>query len=319
MRRLTQSERDDQGVATILLICVMAALLSAAGLAIDVSHNVFEARAAQNSADATVLAVATDCAAGTALGSYTPYYKPTSGQTINTPSCVSDEPNTAKITVAKSVSGFLSGDHTLNRNAGASWGSIGSANTAPAVLSQCTFDSATNYGTTFPSAEVIIPLGGGGPACLNQPPGAFGWLDTSPAGGCSINTTLNSSGQLVVHGIPGTGNGDWWNCITQVGVNGTMMVPIYGAACFGQSPCVQNQNDANGTNLWYLILGFAEIQVTGWNLKQGTPPKAGTPTVTCPPPGSNSCIRGRFVRFATQLGSPGPGGPFGVQVVYLSS
>jgi hypothetical protein len=69
MRRLTQPKTDDQGVATIILIGAMTGLLIAAAIAIDVGRHVAEVRAAQNSADATVLAVATDCAAGSALGS----------------------------------------------------------------------------------------------------------------------------------------------------------------------------------------------------------------------------------------------------------
>ena len=151
------------------------------------------------------------------------------------------------------------------------WGSLNSANTAPVVISQCTFDLATANGTTYPSAEVIIPLGAGGPACPGRPPGAFGWLDTGLSGPCSITTTLNSSGQLVVHGNTGNGNVNPWGCITSVGVNGTLMIPIYGASCRDASPCAVGQNDGTGNNNYYLILGFAEIQVTGWNLQHGSP------------------------------------------------
>ncbi len=64
------------------------------------------------------------------------------------------------------------------RSATARWGLLNSATTVPVVVSQCTFDLATANGTTFPSAEVIIPLGAGGAACPGRPPGAFGWLDT---------------------------------------------------------------------------------------------------------------------------------------------
>ena len=63
MRWMTRHHhRDDQGVATIFLILAMAFVFVGAALAIDVGRYVSEARSAQNSADATALAVATDCA-----------------------------------------------------------------------------------------------------------------------------------------------------------------------------------------------------------------------------------------------------------------
>ncbi len=63
MRWLTEADRDDRGVATIFVILAMAAVVIGAALAIDVGGYVVAARSAQNSADATALAVATDCAA----------------------------------------------------------------------------------------------------------------------------------------------------------------------------------------------------------------------------------------------------------------
>ena len=63
MRRLTDLYRDDHGVATIFMILAILALLVGAAFATDVGRYVLEARSAQNSADATVLAVATDCVA----------------------------------------------------------------------------------------------------------------------------------------------------------------------------------------------------------------------------------------------------------------
>ena len=62
------------------------------------------------------------------------------------------------------------GPWNVIRSATARWGTIGGATTAPVVVSQCTFDLATNNGTTFPSAEVVIPLGAGGPTCPGQAP-----------------------------------------------------------------------------------------------------------------------------------------------------
>ena len=77
MRRLTQHDRDDHGVGTIFVVLAMLPILVGVAFAIDVGRYVVEARSAQNSADATVLAVATDCALDEHRRStdYSPYRK----------------------------------------------------------------------------------------------------------------------------------------------------------------------------------------------------------------------------------------------------
>jgi hypothetical protein len=334
MRRMTQHDRDDRGVVTLLVIGLITLFLFASAAAIDISRFSQENSSAQHSADATALAVATDCV----LPPHDPkpaeeyeIYRKTPEQVISDgtrpgdlgrpipSSCPTD--NKIIITVEKDVNSglLLNRDARLvHKTATVEWGSINSLTTAPVVISQCTFDLATVNGTTFPSDERIIPLGAGVDTCPGRPPGAFGWLDTDLDGPCSVETTLNSGGQLVVHGNTGNGNVNPWDCITQVGVNGSIMIPIYGAACKDASPCTQGLNTGTGDNNYYLILGFAELQVTGWNLQHGSPKTAGN-VPTCPGSGSASCINGRFVRFATQLGSTGPGGEFGGKTIYLSS
>lgn len=322
MWRLSETENsdvDDQGVATIFVILAMTAMLAGAALAIDVGGYVAALRSAQNSADATVLALATDCALDAApIGGYenyySAYYKFDDGQTINTEGCRPG--NEATVMVTKPFDSLLIA-RDASRRAVAAWGSLGGATTAPVVISECSFDLATANGTTYPSAEVIIPLGSGGPACPGRPPGAFGWLDTGLDGPCSIATTLDENGQLVVHGNTGNGNVNPWNCITAVGVNGLLTIPIYAGSCRDHSPCVAGQDDGRGNNNYYLILGYAVIEVTGWDLQHGSPRTGGAPAPGCPPPGSTSCIRGRFVNFVTQLGSTGNGGDFGVSKISL--
>jgi Flp pilus assembly protein TadG len=86
MRRMIDTQRDDSGVATIFVVMAMTAMVVGAAFAIDVGGYVAAARSAQNSADATVLAVATDCAlTGAPIADYSPYRK--DGQTITTPAC----------------------------------------------------------------------------------------------------------------------------------------------------------------------------------------------------------------------------------------
>ena len=61
MRRLTQHDRDDSGVVTLLVIIMIPILLLASAAAIDVSRFSQENSSAQHSADATAMAIATDC------------------------------------------------------------------------------------------------------------------------------------------------------------------------------------------------------------------------------------------------------------------
>src|SRR5262245_47238155 len=140
MRRLNLNHRDDQGVVGLFVVGTLTVLLVAAALAIDVGKYVVENRQAQNSADATVLAVATDCArTGSPVADYTPYYK--GGQSINSPVCGSGE---TTITVTKPVTdGILLKDdaRTVKRSATARWGSLGTATTVPITISDCEFRS----------------------------------------------------------------------------------------------------------------------------------------------------------------------------------
>jgi len=323
MRWLNQQDRDDSGVVALIVVLTIPLLLLAAALAIDVSRFSQENSSAQHSADATALAVATDCViSGSPLSaaSYADYRKPEQAISGETPvACGSGQ---VRIKIEKDVNGGLVLDRNarqVSKAATVRWGTPNSATTAPVVVAQCSYDTATANGTTFPSADVIIPLGAGAEEdCPGRPPGSFGWLDTGLGGPCSITTTLNESGNSVVHGNTGTGNNNPWGCITAAGVGGTLTVPIYAASCFGIDPCVAGQDDSAGNNNWYMILGYAEIELTGWNLRHGTPRTAGA-VPDCPgPAASRSCISGSFVNFAIQLGSTGPATDFGVKVIYLS-
>jgi Putative Flp pilus-assembly TadE/G-like len=326
MRRLNQ--QDDRGVAAIFVVLMVPVLALCCSFVFDGGRGIVARRQTQNAADAGALAKATDCAhlplpiTSTNFSRYQNDGAVLAPDTPGTPAPTCGN-GTTTVWMTKNITATFPllgiGPWDVNRSATAKWGTIGGAVTAPVVISQCTFDSATANGTTFPSAEVIIPLGAGGADCPGRPPGSFGWLDTGLAGPCSIETILNSSGQLVAHGNTGNGNVNPWDCITQVGVNGSLLLPIFGASCNSPSPCVVNQNDGNGFNNYYLLLGYAELQITGWNLQHGSPRTGGSPVPSCPGSGSASCLRGKFIRFSTQDGSTGNGGSFGVRVIYLSS
>ena len=137
MRRLTTTDRDDRGGATVFIIVAITAVMIGAGFAIDVGQYVVTARSAQNTADATALAVATDCAlTGAPIADYSPYRKP--GQTINAPACGSGE---ATITATKDVDGLFlqQSAGAVDRTATARWGTIATANVLPIVISDCEF------------------------------------------------------------------------------------------------------------------------------------------------------------------------------------
>lgn len=302
MRWLTETDRDDSGVATIFVILAMTAVVVGAALAIDVGGYVTAARSAQNSADATVLAVATDCAlAGAPIADYSPYRK--GGQTITAPACGAGE---ATITVTKSVDGLLlaqsAGD--VNRSATARWGTLKTANTVPLVISDCEF-RAPSVGETI-TLYLDDPKPQSGCSSL---PGGFSQLDKAD---CSV--TISSGG--TVAGVTGVGGlQNKVACLTnpppEAALPRTVLIPIYSASacqaidCKGKGP--------------YLILGFAALEVTGYSFNGNV--YGGSLGKKCADDKDRGkyCIQGVFVDFIKFQGTPGPSEDFGVSLVYLYS
>lgn len=290
---------DDRGVATIFVILAMTATLVGAALAIDVGRYVLEARSAQNSADATALAVATDCAlTGTPIADYMPYRK--EGQRITAPACGSNE---ATITVTKTVDQtFLQqsvGD--VNRSATAKWGTIGTASTLPIVIADCDF-------TAVESQTVTLYLDDPKPQSgCSSLPGGFSQLF-----GDDCNVTI-TAGNLA----PGKTGGDLQKdvpCITDP--NGPpalpypVLIPIYDAQACADAGC-----KGKGP---YLIKGFALLNVTGYSFNGNA--YDGSLDKKCPEDKDRGkyCIRGTFEKWVTTRGTPGPSENFGVTQVYLS-
>ncbi|HUS41915.1 MAG TPA: TadE/TadG family type IV pilus assembly protein [Ilumatobacteraceae bacterium] len=307
MRRLTDlpfearngAERDDRGVATIFLILAMTAILVGAALAIDVGRYVLEARSAQNSADATALAVATDCAlTGSPIADYTPYRK--DGQSISAPACVE---NSATITVTKIIDQtFLKqsiGD--VDRPATAKWGTIKTAATLPIVIADCEFTAVLGQTVTM---YLDDPKPQSGCSSL---PGGFSQL---LGDGCNVTIT---AGNLA----PGKTGGDLQKdvpCITDP--NGPpalpypVLIPIYNAQACADAGC-----KGKGP---YLIKGFALLNVTGYSFNGNA--YDGSLDKKCPDDRNRGkyCIRGTYENWVTTRGTPGPSEDFGVSQVYLS-
>ena len=192
MRRLMHATDDDQGVASVFLILAIPVLLVGMAFGIDVGRYVLEARSAQNSADATVLALATDCAlTGAPLADYSPYRK--TGQTINAPACGGGQ---ATITVTKPMTASRLADvaaGAVDRTATAKWGTLGTATTVPLIIPDCEFSHALLDGTT----DITFYLDDAKPqsGCSSLPGGFSQLLST----GCDVTVTAAGT----VAGDPG--------------------------------------------------------------------------------------------------------------------
>jgi Flp pilus assembly protein TadG len=298
MRRMTEPTtddvgEDDRGVASIVVILAMATILVGAAFAIDVGRYVFEARSAQNSADATALAVATDCALGGApIADYSPYRK--DGQTISKPTC---HDGAATITVTTSVNQtFLQQSAgEVDRSATARWGTLGGATTIPITIAKCELPKAPP-GT---STEIIIHL----PDTKTQTgcssgPGGFGQLRKDEA--CKVTVTAEYT-------LPGDGGNDWVNVIPCVPtLPADLLIPV-----FDDEKCPPKGCQANDQ---YPIAGFAAFHLTGYSFF----PRSGGDVPDCDKAIGKNCIKGYFTNMVTSQGTQGPSEEFGVSVIYLS-
>lgn len=299
---MTQRDHDDRGVATIFLILAITAIFVGAGLAIDVGQYVVHARSAQNSADATALAVATDCAlTGAPISDYSPYRK--SGQTITTPTCGSGE---ASIAVTKNVDGLFLPNITagaVNRSATARWGSITGASTLPIAIARCEWAKFPVGATS--DITIHLPDTKTQTGCASGP-GGFGQLDDDNDGDpCRVRIS-----------VPGTASGEPGNAFRDIipcvrALPAELLIPI-----FDDEACPRN--GCQGNKL-YPIMGFAVFRLTGYSFQQGFAGSLGRNG--CDNKIGKNCIRGDFIRTTTSQGTVGPIDPnadFGVLKISLS-
>jgi hypothetical protein len=311
MRRLTRHDRDDRGFVTLFVIGMITVLLLASAAAIDVSRFSQENSSAQHSADATALAVATDCVMTDAPQTPAAYemYRKTPEQVISddTPiptTCPSDE---IVVTVVKDVnSGLLLNRDArqVQKTATVEWGTIGTANTLPITISDCEFSEALLDGTTDITLYLDDPKPQSG--CSSLPGGFSQLLDSD----CAV--TVSAGGTA-----PGDPGGDIHKvvpCITNPTapyLPHDVLIPMYdadacqAAGCKGKGP--------------YPIVGFAMFRVTGYSFNGNN--YDGTLAKSCPEEKDRGkyCIRGDFFRFVSSQGTPGPSTDFGLKQVYLSS
>ena len=152
----------------------------AAALGIDVMRYNQENSSAQHSADATALAVATDCVltGGTAqpAAAYDSYRK-TPLQTISPDTPLVCGPGEVRVIVDKNVNGglFLDRDaRIIHRPATVSWGTVSSANTVPITIAACEFTPDMLDGT---EDDIYLYLDHPSPGSgCSGGPGGFGSL-----------------------------------------------------------------------------------------------------------------------------------------------
>ena len=297
MRRLDR--HDDSGIASLFFVLAMVLILGVTAVALDGGAAIAAKRSVQNSADASALAVATDCARGAACPSSVATYLRT-GETAAAPA-VNTGAGTVTVTVSKTVNfnfapiiGLNNG--TVHRSATAKWSTIGSASTLPITISNCEFSQALLDGTT----DIVLYLDDPKPQSgCSSLPGGFSEIQTT--GPCA------TSGANPIPGDPGADLQKIVPCITPLPQD--VLVPMYDAAACLAAGC-------NGKGP-YKILGYAMFHVTGYSFNGNN--WGGTLGKNCPQQGVRGrfCLEGDFIRFVTSQGTPGPSTNFGVVQVSL--
>ena len=307
MRWLTQQDRDDSGVVALLVIGMIPILLLAAAAGIDVNRFSQENSSAQHSADATALAIATDCVvSGAALdaSSYTQYRKPQQYISSETPVACGTEG--VRIRIEKDVSGGLVLDRnarTVRKEATVSWGTLGEANTVPLVIADCEFRDPSVGDTVLLYLDDPKPQSG-----CSSLPGGFSQLDKAE---CAVPISAGS----YVDGVTGVGGLQTKvACIisaTSPPLPHTVLVPIYVS-----SQCELDDCKGKGP---YLIDGFAAIEINGYSFNGNV--YGGELGMKCPFERERGkyCIQGTFVDYLYSQGTPGDSTDYGVRQIYLSS
>jgi hypothetical protein len=281
----------------------------------DVMRYNQENSSAQHSADATALAVATDCVlrGGTAQPAavYDAYRKtPLQRISLDTPlECGSDF---VRVTVEKDVNGglLLNRDaRTIHRPAKVRWRTVSSANTIPITIAECEFRQEMLAGTTniYLYLDQPSPLSG-----CSGGPGGFGSLtDTGNGTDCRTVSVVNNVA------VGGTGASDHvagciashFESILSSGGFVDVLVPIY------------RTYSRTGSNYNYTIVGYAAFRMRGYEFQGNN--DAGTlngNSQNCPDrgPGNERCLYGDFINFvAPEDATPGTSVAFGAYQVFL--
>ncbi|MEW1820187.1 pilus assembly protein TadG-related protein [Arthrobacter sp. NPDC080031] len=336
-RNVDASGGREQGATTLIVAMLLVVLLGFAALAVDVGALYAEKAQLQNGADASALAIARDCAAGSCGSTSTTASLLANGNANDGSSGVSSitfpQATTVRVETNSRDAGTGSNSFSLffarvlginsadvRAVAQASWGAPSSGTTLPWTMSECVFKKyltpsqlsqlqSTGSFTGDPVPTHILlrydtnaPTYPGCAAQNGYEPGGFGWLVTNT--GCSTNISISAQ----VNGQPGNHfpNDPACNAVLSALMDKPALVPLFSSAT------------GNGSNATYTLVGFGAFQVTGYKFSgSGGVNDPAAPSCT----GNCRGLQGYFVRFVSlQEGmSLGGGVPnFGASVIALT-
>jgi Flp pilus assembly protein TadG len=275
-------ERDDSGVASILLILSLVLLVGAVGISVDVGRVVAVNRSAQNSADAVALAMGKDCALRGSLVSagYNQYIRtePAIGegqtQTLTGGSCAGGSVTaTARETVNFSLAKIFGMTDTVRaRSATAKWGQLQSGVIFPFTFSACAFPDTFAAGTSSTPGTLLMLYGNGVRTSCGRDGDTSGQSSNSKgfvAGGCQLTsiggTLTDANGNSFIGTNCDSGNLDFY-------VGRDVLLPVWGSAVGGGGGSV------------YTITTLVGFHVLGWSANGNR--KGGAMT--------NNCTAGSF-------------------------
>lgn len=315
---------NERGASAVIVAFFLVVLLGVAALAIDVGAAYAERAQLQTGADATALAIATDCARGvncpTAMSDARNLLDDDNANdgssgifSVTQPTANSvrvetnaQEPGSTADSFSLFFARAMGVDATIIHAAAvASWGPPASGSTLPWTVSECVFRQSltpaqrnqldtTGTFTGDPLETHILlrydertPAYPGCEAENGLRPGGFGWLE--PNADCSADIDSDST----VDGRPGnsypTVRGDPSVCQDVLAgiLDQPVLIPLFSTA-----------TDAGGTRTRYNLIGFAAFEVTGYRFGGGP----GLNVVDSEAPAcTGSCrgLMGFFTRFVT--------------------
>lgn len=340
MRRLgnlIQMQDRERGAIAVMVAILMVSLIGFTAFALDVARMADQKAQLQNGADASALAIASNCnmnpstCAGSASSLANQYTPANSLDGSAVPSSITF-PTSNSVTVGTKTPGsglslifariFGRSSVMVTASATAAWGPPGKGSGFPLAFSRACYPdlSSTSSGPIekFAYKPGMYCTGPSG----TQTPGGWGWLDST---NCQTSTT---AGQTNIGSDPGNNlpNGcatilqSW---VDKINAGGEVDVtfPIFDTVT------------AQGTNALYHIIGYATLRIIGWKLAGGSnnAPGAfrntaaaltslGISSIYACSGGSDRCVIAQFIRFDTSDPSftQGGGQDLGTTVVYLS-
>ena len=326
---MTRSKDRDRGAVLVITAFLIVAMLGAAALVIDIGRGYVEKRRLQNGADAAALAVAQECARNATCGApmtMADTYADANGSTDidvtevcgngtglskcsgSAPSGTTGASGWVRVTTENDVTFILAPimkaatGSTIDADAVAAWGPLGSATTIRFIISECEFQQmgGSISGNVVPSGVSYIYSKKGNdktdknvdPQCTSSSSGGtisgnFAWLDASSNDPCKAFITAGNT----VGGDPGN----------NPEIDKNTCAAVFDAMKAGEEFVIPvfNRVDNPGQPAVYTVAGFVGYRFTGWKLSGNTWPSG----FDCPDPytggpggGDLRCFRGQFTR-----------------------